>query len=495
VSIEDRTGPESEANRFVVALKQRWWLVLTTCLAAALIAFALSARNPAVYTASALLKFSDTDIENQIAGNGGFSNRNTDEAGATNVVLVSRRPIAVEASKRLGGALSADDLEKRLTITREEQTTIVRVSADDDKPERAAKIANVYSETYRDIDRADLQRRLKAAQGVVSRQLRLLSPSQRNGPTGQALADRQAELTVLSQTDTGRVDIVQAATPPEDPSSAPPLRNALLAGVLGLVLGLGLVALREQADRRVRTETDLERAYGAPVLASIPRSRALRAGHQFLGDLPAGDAEVFRLLQAQLRYATEPGHLESVLVTSATNSEGKTTTAWGLAAAAAATGSRVLLLEADMRRPTLAERYGLEGEEGLIDILEGQLELEDAVQEVEVASGRDLHVIVAGPSSVNPADLAQSPRVPHLMRAATAAYELVVVDTPPMSVVSDAIPFAKLADGVIVVSQNARVTPKQIARLRDQLRALDTRLIGVVANGFDAERDTRYAYY
>ena len=326
-------------------------------------------------------------------------------------------------------------------------------------------------------------------------ELQLLPPSQRNGPQGQALAERQTELALLSDTQAGRVDIVQSATPPEDPSSTSPLRNALLAGLLGLVLGLALVALREQGDRRVRTETDLERAYGVPILASLPRSRALRAGHQFLGDLPAADAEVFRLLQAQLRYSNELGEVGSVVVTSATNSEGKTTSAWGLAAAAAATGSRVLLIEADMRRPTIAERYGLEGEEGLIDVLEGQLELREAVQEVEVASGRDLHVVVAGPSSVNPADLAQSPRVRELMRAATAAYELVVIDTPPLSVVSDAIPFAKLADGVIVVSQNARVTPKQIARLRDQLRSLDTRLIGIVANGFDAERDTRYAYY
>jgi succinoglycan biosynthesis transport protein ExoP len=494
VSVDERTSPESEGNRFVMALRQRWWLVLTTCIAAALIALALTARNPAVYTASALLKFSDTDIDNQIAGSN-FTTQSADEAGATNVVLVSRRPVAAEASKRLGGALNPDDLLKRLKITREDLTTIVRISADDDKPARAAKIANVYAETYRDIDRADLQKRLKDAEGVVGRQLRLLTPAEQRGPSGQALADRQTELQLLSQTGTGRVDIVQAATPPKDPSSASPLRNALLAGLLGLVLGLALVALREQGDRRVRTETDLERAYGAPILASIPRSRALRAGHQFLGDLPAGDAEVFRLLQAQLRYTTDHERLGSVVVTSATNSEGKTTTAWGLAAAAAATGSKVLLLEADMRRPTLAERYGLEGEEGLIDVLEGQLELDEAVQEVEVASGRDLHVIVAGPSSVNPADLAQSGRVHDLMTAATTAYELVVIDTPPLSVVSDAIPFAKLADGVIVVSQMARVTPKQISRLRDQLRALDTRLIGVVANGFDAERDTRYAYY
>jgi succinoglycan biosynthesis transport protein ExoP len=494
VAVDDRITPESEGNRFITALKKRWWLVLTTCLAAALIAFALTARNPAIYTASALLKFSDTDIEDQIAGTS-FTSRDTDEAGATNVVLVSRRPVAVEASKRLGGALNPDDLLDRLTITREELTTIVRISADDDDPRRAAKIANVYAETYKDLDRADLQRRLKEAEAVVTRQLGALTNAQRNGPQGQALADRQTQLRLLNETQTGRVEVVQAATPPGDPSSASPLRNALLAGLLGLVLGLALVALREQGDRRVRTETDLERAYGAPILASVPRSRALRAGHQFLGDLPAGDAEVFRLLQAQLRYATDHDRLEAVVVTSATNSEGKTTTAWGLAAAAAATGSKVLLLEADMRRPTIAERYGLEGEEGLIDVLEGQLELEQAVQEVEVASGRNLHVVVAGPSSVNPADLAQSPRVEGLMRAATQAYELVVIDTPPLSVVSDAIPFAKLADGVIVVSQSARVTPKQISRLRDQLRSLDTRLIGVVANGFDAERDTRYAYY
>jgi polysaccharide biosynthesis transport protein len=494
VSVDDRTSPDSEGNRFMAALRQRWWLVALTCLAAAAIAYGLTARNPAVYTATALLKFSDTDIEDQIAGNS-FTSRNTDEAGATNVVLVSRRPVAAEASRRLGGALNPDELLKRLSITHEDLTSIVKISADDDNPERAAKIANVYAKTYADIDRADLQRRLKQARAVVARQLALLPPSQRSGPQGQALAERQTELALLSDTQAGRVDIVQAATPPEEPSSSSPLRNALLAGLLGLVLGLALVALREQGDRRVRTETDLERAYGVPILASLPRSRALRAGHQFLGDLPAADAEVFRLLQAQLRYSNELGEVGSVVVTSATNSEGKTTSAWGLAAAAAATGSRVLLIEADMRRPTIAERYGLEGEEGLIDVLEGQLELREAVQEVEVASGRDLHVVVAGPSSVNPADLAQSARVRELMRAATEAYELVVIDTPPLSVVSDAIPFAKLADGVIVVSQNARVTPKQIARLRDQLRSLDTRLIGIVANGFDAERDTRYAYY
>jgi capsular exopolysaccharide synthesis family protein len=494
VALDERTGTDSEGNRFITALKQRWWLVAVTCLAAALIAFALTARNPAVYTATALLKFSDTDIEDQIAGNT-FSSRPTDEAGATNVVLVSRRPVAAEASRRLGGALDPDELLKRLSITHEDLTSIVKINADDDKPSRAAKIANVYAQTYVDIDRADLQRRLTQALGVVNRQLSSLTPSQRRGPQGQALADRQTQLALLKDTGAGRVEVVQAATPPQDPSSTSPLRNALLAGLLGLVLGLALVALREQGDRRVRTETDLERAYGVPILASLPRSRALRAGHQFLGDLPAADAEVFRLLQAQLRYSNELGEVHSVVVTSATNSEGKTTSAWGLAAAAAATGSRVLLLEADMRRPTLAERYGLEGEEGLIDVLEGQLELDEAVQEVEVASGRDLHVVVAGPSSVNPADLAQSARVPDVMRAATEAYELVVIDTPPLSVVSDAIPFAKLADGVIVVSQNARVTPKQIARLRDQLRSLDTRLLGIVANGFDAERDTRYAYY
>src|SRR3954452_23876484 len=242
VSVDDRTSSASEGNRFISALRQRWWLVALTCLTAAAIAFAVTARNPAVYTATALLKFSDTDVQDQIAGNT-FTNRNTDEAGATNVVLVSRRPVAAEASRRLGGALNPDQLLKRLSITHEDLTSIVKISADDDNPARAAKIANVYGQTYVDIDRADLQGQLKQALAVVARQLSLLTASQRRGPQGQALADRQTQLTLLKDTQAGRVSIVQPATAPQDPSSTSPLRNALLAGLLGLVLGLALVAL------------------------------------------------------------------------------------------------------------------------------------------------------------------------------------------------------------------------------------------------------------
>src|SRR3954447_8583494 len=181
VSVDDRTSSASEGNRFITALRQRWWLVAVTCLAAALIAFALTARNPAVYTATALLKFSDTDIEDQIAGSS-FTSRNTDEAGATNVVLVSRRPVAAEASRRLGGALDPDELLKRLSITHEDLTSIVKISADDDKPERAAKIANVYAQTYADIDRPDPQRGLRGGGAGAARQLQRRPPSQRSGP-------------------------------------------------------------------------------------------------------------------------------------------------------------------------------------------------------------------------------------------------------------------------------------------------------------------------
>jgi capsular exopolysaccharide synthesis family protein len=490
----DTHSAEQQSPSLVVALRQRWWLPLLVALLAAVGAYLLTARSPASYSSSALIQFSEGDLDEQIIS-GFYDSRDPEEVAATNVVLVGRRSVAAQAAQRLGGGWTADTLLDATAVSREDLTSIVRVSAASTSPAAAARIANTYAQTYIDLDREEQRRRIEEAARIVQSQIDALPTSQRDSARGLSLNDRLTQLELLLQTPSARVKLVQAATEATEASSAPPLRNGVLAGLLGLAFGIGLVALRDQADRRVRTESELERAYGAPLLASVPRSRALRTGHQFLGDLPPGDAEVFRLLQAQLRYATEPDSPSVVVITSATNSEGKTTTAWHLAAAAAATGRRVLLLEADMRRPAFASRFGLESEDGLVDLLTHSIELPQATQRVEVASGRYLDVVVAGGIPENPADLSQSAAVVDVVRRARAEYDLVVIDTPPLSVVSDAIPFAKVADGAIVVSHKASVKPAQVNRLREQLRALDVRLLGIVANGYEAERESSYAYY
>ncbi len=132
----------------------------------------------------------------------------------------------------------------------------------------------------------------------------------------------------------------------------------MLGALFGLLLGVGLALVREQSDRKLRRTEQVTAAFDAPVLTTVPRSRALKR-HKPFADLPPQVAEAFRMLQMNLRFARDEP-VRSVLVTSARTGEGKTTVSWNLAAAAASGGLSVALVEADLRRPSLAERYGLE---------------------------------------------------------------------------------------------------------------------------------------
>ena len=277
------------------------------------------------------------------------------------------------------------------------------------------------------------------------------------------------------------------------------MRTILLGALLGIVLGAGLALLREQADRRLHRPDEVSAAFDAPVLTTVPRNRALKR-HVPSPDLPPEVAEAFRMLQANLRYGHgEPVH--SVLVTSARNQEGKTTTSWYLAAAAASAGLSVALVEADLRRPTIAHRHGLRPEFGLVEVLRGQLSVAEALQPVSPysdAAGYDGHrygldVLVAGTPPTDPWALMQSEAIGELIDVLEQRYQLVVVDTPPIQHVADAISLLHHVDGVIVTASVNSTRGPEARRLRDQLQELEAKIIGVVANGGSAATGYGYA--
>ena len=223
----------------------------------------------------------------------------------------------------------------------------------------------------------------------------------------------------------------------------------MLGGILGLLLGLGLAFLLNRIDQRIREPGDLEDVYGVPVVGIVPESSALRvtqhANGSQIGILPPNEAEIFGLLRAHIRYFNVDRELRVVVVVSATPGDGKTTVARNLATATAMVGSRVLLVEADLRRPMVARYFGIKQEPGLSEVLIGAESLESAVQRVEIASARDmaagLDVLVAGgvlPPS--PPQVIESQAMESLLQAARRSYELVVIDTPPLALLPDAFP-------------------------------------------------------
>ena len=268
------------------------------------------------------------------------------------------------------------------------------------------------------------------------------------------------------------------------------------------MLGLGLALGLEQFDRRIRRPEELQELLNLPVMGTIPETRMIRdGGSPLTGDWHS--AESFRMLRASLQYFDVDHELKLILVTSASPNDGKTTTSLGLALAAAGPGSKVLLLEADLRRPSLASVLGLKPGPGLSGVLSRKAPLAEAVQSIKMQPSDGVHggvasidVLVAGPHPPNAAAMLESQAMERLLNAAEKAYDMVVIDTSPVGVISDPIPLFDQVDGVVLVTRMGEATRDALTRLKRQLDNVKAPLVGVVANGVVRSGGRgAYAYY
>jgi polysaccharide biosynthesis transport protein len=381
----------------------------------------------------------------------------------------------------------------------------VSVSATDPKPRVAALLANAFAAEYVNFRQEADRAKIDEARRRIDRQVRDLSPEDRAGERGRTLQSRAGQLRVLASLQTGNAEIVQAAKPPSSPSSPRPVRNGIVAGALALMLALAVAFLFERLDRKLRDPKEIEGIFRRPLLGAIPESRQLANGGPATEGLPDTTAEAFRLLRANLRYFNVDHDVRSVLITSAAPGDGKSTVAWSLASAAAGAGVRTLLIEADLRRPSLGPALGLAHNPGLSTVLAGEASVPEVLQQVFVAdrgngrvSRRTMDVLLSGPLPPNPSDLVESDRMHGILREAEHRYEFVVIDTPPTSHVSDAIPLVTQVGGVIVVGRLGRTHREAAMHLHKQLEHLDAPTLGVVVNAVgrgSASYSYGYGYY
>ncbi len=514
----DTEGPNLE--RAVGVLRRRMPLILLCFVLAAGAAFAVSNRQTKKYTATASLVFNNNQLSQQVAGLQAVGNGGSQAPQQqTNLKLAQLGDMAEKTAGLLAGTKTATPLARELTkdkvtedvsVSAQGESNIVDVAATATSSALAAEIANTYTTVFVKEQQSSNHAYYSSALKLVEKQLRTLSPKQRVGTAGLALQDRAQSLGVLAELKNGNVEVAQAATVPTSPSSPKTSRNTALGGVLGLLLGLGLAFLLERLDRRIREPKDLEGIYGLPLLGVVPESSALaRSGRAGSGtekqkqnkQLPAGEAEAFHLIRAHLRYFNVDRELRTLMVASAAPGDGKTTVARHLAAAAARMGSRVLLLEADLRRPTIAQQLDVQSGPGVSDVLIGAVSLSEATQMIDLdpasddGGGRMLDVLVAGAAlPPNPGELIESHAMEGLLEQAKAEYDLVVIDTPPLTAVSDAFPLLGKVDGVIIVGRVGRNRRDVAQRLHETLMGAGAPLLGVIANGFKARRNAPYSY-
>ena len=297
---------------------------------------------------------------------------------------------------------------------------------------------------------------------------------------------------------------MQLATTPTSPSSPKVVRNLVIAAALGLLFGICATLLFHRLDRRLREPDELEEAFGFPVIGAIPRSAAFARGKTLIVrdeiDIAHGEAEAFRLLRARMRYFNVDREVRTVLVVSAVPADGKTTVAVHLAAAAASSGAKALLLEADLRRPTVSQRVGSMPSVGLAEVLTHGAQLPEVLREIAIrgtssdpaADHASFDLITAGFPPPNPHELIESKRMAELLEELSSDYDLVVIDTPPLLSVSDAIPLIGRVDGVLIVSRLGATTSDAARRLASELKGLNAPVLGIVANGL---RSRAQAYY
>ena len=452
-------------NEALRILRERWLVVLLCLLVAAAGAGIATSLTPRQYSSDVTLYVSlqgqakDSDEAYQ-------ASQLAKERVNSYAPLLKDQRITQPVVDRLQLPMTAEQLASRITVTTTPDTVVLSAAVTDTSPEQASAIANALAEEF---------------VGLVGQ---LEEPI---GPTAAAAPARPgvAAAPVAEPARIG-VEIIRPAAPQPTPISPNVPFNLALGIALGLLVGIAAAFVRNARDTRVRSAARLQELTGAPVLSEIASDRDARLHPLTLG-APPGSARVesFRKLRTNLQFLEPTRPHRVVVVTSATVGEGKSTTACNLALALADAGSRVLLIDLNLRLPQVDRYLQVEPGAGVANVLSGRIAVKNAVLRW-VDGGLD--VLPAGPVPFNPSELLASRATAALLDEVRQRYDYVIIDAPAVLPVTDAAAVAARADGVVLVVRYGRTSEEQVAAAVNGLEAVGAPLLGVALTGTPPSR-------
>lgn len=314
----------------------------------------------------------------------------------------------------------------------------------------------------------------------------------------QLLINRFKETSLTEDMKTGNIRILDRAEVPKSPVRPRKQRNVLLAVIFGLIGGLGLTFFLEYLDNTIKDPEDIKRYLNIPYLGPVPvfatgdNPDEGAASEMVVLDLPKSTAsEAYRGIRTSILFSSAESEPQVIMVSSAGPQEGKTVTSSNLAITMAQSGSKVVLLDCDMRRPKLNKLFGISRNRGMTNLLVEKADLKPMIFNTSIPN---LQVIPSGPIPPNPSEILGSNRMAELIKVLRKNYTRIVIDTPPITAVTDAAVLAKLVDGVVMVIR-ANSTVRDVAKNGlNQLKNVGAHLLGVVLNGVDMGRGSYYYY-
>ena len=481
-------------------------------LAGAAAAYGLSRLQEKEYEASAQVLLSRQNLAESLTGIPNASaTLQADRDVQTQAQLARVPEVARRVIERLGlSERTTGDLLRESSVSARTNTDLLDFRVRDRERDLARRLATAYAQAYttyrRELDTAAVER----ARREVTQQLRALEESgDRNTPLYADLVRNEQQLRQMRALLTSNAFVVRTADSASQVQPRPK-RNIALGILLGLALGLALAFVREALDTRVRSVEEIAGRLGMPLLARIPPPPRRQQKDQqlvMLADPGNPAAEPFRMLRTSLEFVRLGRDVRTIMVSSAVEQEGKSTTIGNLAIALALAGQRVCLVDLDLRRPFLDRFFGLTGEHGLTHVALGHASLDDALATIplptlsrraysrtgelehEEHTGR-LEVLPAGPPPPDAGEFVNTPVLAEILDELAMRADVVLIDAPPMLHVGDAMTLSAHVDGIFVVTRSNVLRRHMLTELRRLLDAAPVQKLGfvVTAETGDAAR-------
>lgn len=529
--LPQETEAELDLRDYLQVLRRRKVIIVLSLAIVVGLSLVLSYLQTPRYAATAKLLLRPRSA-GTVFGAASQPNVNTERAVDTEIEVIEAEPVRDLVRARIGSAPS-------VSVRPVGVTDVITIRAESTDATRAAVVANAYASSYIDFRRKQAFDELAAASGEIQTKITELQAQIENlasqlsaapvcvdtRTTADACAQRANveqtatarrttlnsqlalfqqrldQLQVDSALTTGGAQLVTPASPSRTPFAPTPLRNAVLAVMLGVLLGVGLAFIIDHLDDSIKNKDDLERATpGMAVLGLIPlvtdwkdtdRSRLVSSA-----DPTSSTAEAYRILRTSIQFLGLDRHVRLIQVTSANAQEGKTTTLANLAVAFAAAGLRTVAVDCDLRRPRLHEFFGLANDSGFTSVLLGQVALSKALK--PVPGQERLLLLSAGPLPPNPSELLSSARTVDLLRNLREQADIVLVDSPPTLPVTDALVLSQQMDSTVIVTTAGTTTRRAATRVVEVLQQVKAPLIGTVLNGVTGRSgyaNYSYQYY